>query len=165
MKKTVERIRSLQMPMAFWLLLIVAVMPLGYFLYLAMTASNSQSLIVLGIIFAVLLFCLGMICCYRICIDEHGVTAYEGLRRRHLPWSEVRSVHVVRLVNGWRVIYVSKSNRPPILPPYAPHPQTQALVKAYLQETITLGFTRKRLACIRQYWQGDILNPLTGQKL
>lgn len=156
MKRTVERYRGLQMPMAFWLLLIVAALPFGCFLYVSMTAINIELLIVFGIVFSVLLFCLAFICRYRICMNEHGVTAYVGKHRKHFSWNEVRCVHVVRLINGWRVIYVSRSDHPPLLPPYPRHLQTQVMVNAYLQQTIAIGFTRKRLDCISQYSQADV---------
>lgn len=154
MNQSSPRIRGLQIPTAFWLLLFVMVAPAGYLLYLAVVDYNSDMLIVFGCITAMLLICLAFICCYRIRIDENGVLAMEGRRKKRIPWSEVRSVHVIRLINGWRMIYISKSTQPPISPPYAPQMQTEA--KRYLQETIPLGYTRKRIDCIRQHWQGDI---------
>ena len=155
-QRSIDRIHGLQMPMALWLLLFAAAVPSGYTLYLAAAGGETELLIVFVVILAVLMLCMGLVCCFRIRIDEAGVSSFEAMRRKRILWSEVCSVHIVRLVNGWRMIYVSRSHHAPLLPPYPRHPQVHARVNAYLAQTVCMGFTRKRLQCIRRYWQGEI---------
>lgn len=80
--------------------------------------------------------------------------------RVHIPWDEVRSVTVARLINGRRMIYISRVKEPIL------QPRTQEEARLNLQKTFGLEYSRKRLACIRQYWQGDVRDlPLTEPKL
>ncbi len=68
----------------------------------------------------------------------------------HIPWDEVRSVTVTRLINGRRMIFISRVKEPVV------QPRTQEEARLNRQQTFGLEYSRKRLSCIRQYWQGDV---------
>jgi len=153
MKKSVRRIRSFLLPSAMWAVAIIAVVIGVVFRsrWARLGSLSTDDVIVLAACMGLVLFMFAIIACFRLVIDERGATQHAGFNNRvHIPWDEVRSVTVARLFNGRRMIFISRVKEPVLLP------ITQEEVRLNRQKTLGLEYSRKRLDCIRQYWQGDV---------
>lgn len=153
MKKPVRQIRNFLLPSAMWTLLVITVVMGIVFA----SRWNRFGRISSGDIFAVtacaalLLICFVIIASFCIVINEKGATQHAGFNNSvHIPWDEVRSVTVARIINGRRMIFISRV-REPIL-----QPKSQAEARLNRQKTFAMEHSQKRLDCIRQYWKGDV---------
>ena len=153
MNKPVRRIRSFLLPSAIGAVAIISAV-IGVVFRSRWERLGSLSS---GDIFAVtacmglVLIMFAIIASFRLVIDERGATQHAGFNNRvHIPWNEVRSVTVARLFNGRRMIFISRVKEPVL------QPKTQEEVRLNRQKTLGLEYSRKRLDCIRQYWQGDV---------
>ena len=153
MNKPVRRIRSFLLPSAIWTVAIISAV-IGVVFRSRWERLGSLSS---GDIFAVtacmglVLIMFAIIASFRLVIDEKGATRHAGFNNIvQIPWDEVRSVTVSRLINGRRMIYISRVKEPIL------QPRTQEEARLNRQQTFGLEYSRKRLACIRQYWQGDV---------
>ena len=153
MNKPVRRIRSFLLPSAIWAVAIIAAV-IGIVFHSRWERLGNLStddVIVLAACMGLVLIMLAIIACFRLVIDEKGATQYAGLNNSvHIPWNEVRSVTVARLINGRRMIFISRVKEPVL------QPGTQEEARLNRQMTFGLEYSRKRLACIQQYWQGEV---------
>ena len=163
MNKPVRRIRSFLLPSAIWAVAIISAV-IGVVFRSRWERLGSLSS---GDIFAVtacmvlMLIMFAIIASFRLVIDERGATQHAGFNNIvQIPWDEVRSVTVARIINGRRMIFISRVKEPVL------QPRTQEEARQNRRKTFGLEYSRKRLACIRQYWQGDVRDlTLTETKL
>lgn len=153
MNKSVRRIRSFLLPSAIWAVAIIAAVIVVVFCsrWVRLGSLSTDDIIVLAACMGLVLFMFAIIASFRLVIDERGATQHAGLNNRvHIPWDKVRSVTVARLINGRRMIFISRVKEPVLQP--------RTLEESQLNRQMTFGleYSRKRLACIRQYWQGDV---------
>lgn len=153
MNKPVRRIRSFLLPSAIWAVAIIAAV-IGIVFHSRWERLGNLStddVIVLAARMGLAMIMFAIIASFRLVIDERGATQHAGFNNRvHIPWNEVRSVTVARLFNGRRMIFISRVKEPVL------QPKTQEEVRLNRQKTLGLEYSRKRLDCIRQYWQGDV---------
>ena len=149
----VRRIRSFLLPSAMWAAAIIAAVIVIVFRsrWGRLSSLSTDDVIVLAACMGLVLIMFAIIASFRLVIDEKGATQHAGFNNSvHIPWDEVRSVTVARLINGRRMIYISRVKEPIL------QPRTQEEARLNRQQTFGLEYSRKRLACIRQYWQGDV---------
>lgn len=153
MNKPVRRIRSFLLPSAIWAVAIIAAV-IGIVFrsrWERLGNLSTDDVIVLAACMGLAMIMFAIIASFRLVIDERGATQHAGFNNRvHIPWNEVRSVTVARLFNGRRMIFISRVKEPVL------QPKTQEEVRLNRQKTLGLEYSRKRLDCIRQYWQGDV---------
>ena len=153
MNKPVRRIRSFLLPSAIWAVAIIAAV-IGIVFrsrWERLGNLSTGDVIVLAACMGLAMIMFAIIASFRLVIDERGATQHAGFNNRvHIPWNEVRSVTVARLFNGRRMIFISRVKEPVL------QPKTQEEVRLNRQKTLGLEYSRKRLDCIRQYWQGDV---------
>ena len=153
MNKPVRRIRSFLMPSAMWAMAIITTVIGVVFRsrWQRLGSIPTDDVIVLAGCMVLVLIMFVLIASFRLIIDERGATQHAGFSNSvHIPWNEVRSVTVARIANGRRMIFISRV-REPVL-----QPGTQEEARLNRQKTFGLEYSRKRLDCIRQYWQGDV---------
>lgn len=149
----VRRIRSFLLPSAMWAAAIIAAVIVIVFRsrWGRLSSLSTDDVIVLAACMGLVLIMFAIIASFRLVIDERGATQHAGFNNRvHIPWDEVRSVTVSRLINGRRMIFISRVKEPVL------QPRTQEEARQNRRKTFGLEYSRKRLACIRQYWQGDV---------
>lgn len=153
MKKSVRRIRSFLLPSAIWAVAIIAAV-IGIVFrsrWERLGNLSTDDVIVLAACMVLVLIMFAIIASFRLVIDEKGATQHAGFNNSvHIPWDEVRSVTVARLINGRRMIYISRVKEPIL------QPRTQDEARLNRQKTFSLEYSQKRLECIRHYWQGDV---------
>ena len=153
MNKPVRRIRSFLLPSAIWAVAIIAAV-IGIVFHNRWERLGNLStddVIVLAGCMVLVLIMFVIIASFRLIIDERGATQHAGFSNSvHIPWDEVRSVTVACIANGRRMIFISRVMEPVL------QPVTQEEARLNRQKTFGLEYSRKRLDCIRQYWQGDV---------
>ena len=153
MNKPVRRIRSFLLPSAIWTVAIISAVIGVVFRsrWERLGSLSSGDIFAVSACMVLMLIMFAIIASFRLVINEKGATRHVGFNNRvHIPWDEVRSVTVARLINGRRMIYISRVKEPIL------QPRTQEEARLNRQQTFGLEYSRKRLACIRQYWQGDV---------
>lgn len=153
MKKPIRRIRSFLLPSAMWAIAIIAAVIGVVFRsrWGQFGSPTSGDYFALTACVLLMLFIFIIIASFRLIIDEKGATQHAGFNNSvSIPWEEVRSVTVTRLSNGRRMIFISRV-REPVL-----QPKSQEEARLHRQKTFGLEYSKKRLDCIRQYWQGDV---------
>ena len=153
MNKPVRRIRSFLLPSAIWAVAIISAVIGVVFRsrWERLGRLSSGDIFAVTACMVLMLITFAIIASFRLIIDEKGATQHAGLNNRvHIPWDEVRSVTVARLINGRRMIFISRVKEPVL------QPRTQEEARQNRQKTFGLEYSRKRLSCIRQYWQGDV---------
>lgn len=153
MKKPVRRIRSFLLPSAMWALAIITavigVIFRGRWGRFGSLSSGDIFTVTACVVLMLLMFVI--VASFRLIIDENGATQHAGFHNSvHVPWDEVRSVTVARLINGRRMIYISRVKEPIL------QPRTREEARLNRQKTFSLEYSKKRLYCIRHYWQGDV---------